>query len=289
MRRPLTWSGKSMEATLTPKELLAIAGMLTPKELLAIAGMLTPKELLAIAGMLTAKELLTIAGMLTAKELLTIAGMLTAKELLAITGMKLSDEQRRRLVREAPCDAARKWCCCWRLGGWIWFCRERRHGKSEARKRHRGALSTWPWAVLVVRSPANVALPNRTLSTGRRCPSISQSIASRTWALLPIGSHMFGRYRMYAVTNNRFSLTIRREQWSGWGYKCAVQAQAFHKASHQGPEHCYLSEATCLGDIACTPLQTTVSLWPSAGSSDLGEAISAFLWHSLREQISEGH
>ena len=51
--------------------------------------------------------------------------------------------------------------------------------------------------------------------------------------------------------------------------------QAFHKASHRGPEHCYLSEATCLGDIACTPLQTTVSLWPSAGSSDLGEAISA--------------
>ena len=36
--------------------------------------------------------------------------------------------------------------------------------------------------------------------------------------------------------------------------------QAFHKASHRGPEHCYLSEATCLGDIACTPLQTTVSL-----------------------------
>ena len=68
---------------------------------------LTPKELLAIAGMLTATELLAIAGML----MVTIAGMLTAKELLAITGMKLSDEQRRRLVREAPCDAARKWCC----------------------------------------------------------------------------------------------------------------------------------------------------------------------------------
>ena len=158
----------------------------------------------------------------TAKEILTIEA--TAKEILAIAGMKLSDEQRRRLVREAPCDAARKWCWWWRLRGWIWFYRERRHGKSEARKRHRGALSTWPWAVLVVRSPANVALPNRTLSTGRRYPSISQSIASRTWALLPIGRHMFGRYRMHAVTNNRLSMTIRREQWTGWGYKCGVQS-----------------------------------------------------------------
>ena len=43
-------------------------------------------------------------------------------------------------------------------------------------------------------------------------------------------------------------------------YRQEDAIQAFRKASHRGPEHCYLSDATCLGDIACTPLQTTVCL-----------------------------
>ena len=99
-----------------------------------------------------------------------------------------------------------------------------------------------------------------------------------------IGKKDMGNQRHANDTEGHYPPGLERCWWSDRRpmshcqivhYRQEDAIQAFRKASHRGPEHCYLSDATCLGDIACTPLQTTVCLWPSAGSSELGEAISA--------------